>query len=168
VNASDPCSNLLATLTGVAFDRQAGNAREGCLVLSPLVFFRFVELVRSKTPKVTLFTNKAKCMLMENDPDADLELCFYNGKTFTFFFCCINILPLCHHPIFGERRTTCLTFYFSAVICLALNSHFRSTPLKTYMSVRHAYEKNYETFLSIQSAIFSKTDDIFSDPSCNS
>ncbi|CAK8697491.1 unnamed protein product [Clavelina lepadiformis] len=40
---------------------------------------RFVQLVRSKTPKVTLFTNTAKCMLMENDPDADLEVCFYNG-----------------------------------------------------------------------------------------
>nr|XP_018670432.1 serine/threonine-protein kinase PLK4-like isoform X1 [Ciona intestinalis] len=40
---------------------------------------RFVQLVRSKTPKVTLFTKQAKCMLMENAPEADLEACFYNG-----------------------------------------------------------------------------------------
>lgn len=45
---------------------------------------KFVELVRSKTPKVTLFTKQAKCMLMENEPDADLEVCFYDGK---FIFC---------------------------------------------------------------------------------
>ncbi|XP_039263219.2 serine/threonine-protein kinase PLK4-like isoform X2 [Styela clava] len=41
---------------------------------------KFVTLVRSKTPKVTLFTSKAKCMLMENDPNADLEVCFYDGS----------------------------------------------------------------------------------------
>uniref|UniRef100_H2Z6T1 Serine/threonine-protein kinase PLK4 n=1 Tax=Ciona savignyi TaxID=51511 RepID=H2Z6T1_CIOSA len=41
---------------------------------------RFVQLVRSKTPKVTLFTQQAKCMLMENAPDPDLEASFYNGS----------------------------------------------------------------------------------------
>ncbi|XP_069130395.1 serine/threonine-protein kinase PLK4-like isoform X3 [Argopecten irradians] len=41
--------------------------------------FRFVKLVRSKTPKVTLFTSRAKCMLMENSPDADFEAIFYDG-----------------------------------------------------------------------------------------
>uniref|UniRef100_H2Z6T2 Serine/threonine-protein kinase PLK4 n=1 Tax=Ciona savignyi TaxID=51511 RepID=H2Z6T2_CIOSA len=43
---------------------------------------RFVQLVRSKTPKVTLFTQQAKCMLMENAPDPDLEASFYNGSSF--------------------------------------------------------------------------------------
>ncbi|XP_069571060.1 serine/threonine-protein kinase PLK4 isoform X1 [Brachyistius frenatus] len=40
---------------------------------------RFVQLVKSKTPKVTLYTKQAKVMLMENSPDADLEVCFYDG-----------------------------------------------------------------------------------------
>lgn len=37
-------------------------------------------LVKSKTPKVTLYTKFAKCMLMENTPNADLEVCFYDGE----------------------------------------------------------------------------------------
>ncbi|XP_071183761.1 serine/threonine-protein kinase PLK4-like isoform X1 [Salvelinus alpinus] len=40
---------------------------------------KFVLLVKSKTPKVTLYTKSAKCMLMENSPNADLEVCFYDG-----------------------------------------------------------------------------------------
>ncbi|XP_038123321.1 serine/threonine-protein kinase PLK4 isoform X1 [Cyprinodon tularosa] len=40
---------------------------------------KFVQLVKSKTPKVTLYTKYAKVMLMENSPDADLEVCFYDG-----------------------------------------------------------------------------------------
>ncbi|CAB1335253.1 unnamed protein product [Coregonus sp. 'balchen'] len=40
---------------------------------------KFVLLVKSKTPKVTLYTKYAKCMLMENSPNADLEVCFYDG-----------------------------------------------------------------------------------------
>ena len=43
-------------------------------------FDRFVKLVRSKTPKVTMYTNRAKCMLMENSPDADFEAVFYDGR----------------------------------------------------------------------------------------
>jgi len=39
-----------------------------------------VQLVKSKTPKVTLYTKFAKCMLMENTPNADLEVCFYDGE----------------------------------------------------------------------------------------
>ncbi|XP_078395677.1 serine/threonine-protein kinase PLK4 isoform X1 [Cetorhinus maximus] len=40
---------------------------------------KFVHLVRSKTPKITLYTKYAKCMLMENSPQADVEVCFYDG-----------------------------------------------------------------------------------------
>ncbi|XP_013418582.1 serine/threonine-protein kinase PLK4 [Lingula anatina] len=40
---------------------------------------RFVKLVRSKTPKVTMYTTKAKCMLMENSPSADFEVVFADG-----------------------------------------------------------------------------------------
>ncbi|XP_060586967.1 serine/threonine-protein kinase PLK4-like isoform X2 [Ruditapes philippinarum] len=41
---------------------------------------RFVKLVRSKTPKVTLYTQRCKCMLMENGPDADFESVFYDAN----------------------------------------------------------------------------------------
>lgn len=41
---------------------------------------KFVHLVRSKTPKITLYSDQAKCMVMENGPHPDLEACFYNGK----------------------------------------------------------------------------------------
>ena len=40
---------------------------------------RFVDLVRKKTPKITLYTKLAKCMLMENSPNPDFEACFYDG-----------------------------------------------------------------------------------------
>uniref|UniRef100_A0A673C3L2 Serine/threonine-protein kinase PLK4 n=1 Tax=Sphaeramia orbicularis TaxID=375764 RepID=A0A673C3L2_9TELE len=40
---------------------------------------KFIQLVKSKTPKVTLYTKYAKVMLMENSPNADLEVCFYDG-----------------------------------------------------------------------------------------
>lgn len=41
---------------------------------------QFVQLVRSKTPKVTLYSDQAKCMLMENAPNPDFEACFYSGE----------------------------------------------------------------------------------------
>lgn len=41
---------------------------------------RFVQLVRSKSPKITYFTRYAKCVLMENSPGADCEVWFYDGK----------------------------------------------------------------------------------------
>ncbi|XP_044537163.1 serine/threonine-protein kinase PLK4-like isoform X2 [Gracilinanus agilis] len=40
---------------------------------------RFVQLVRSKTPKITYFSRYAKCILMENSPCADFEVWFYDG-----------------------------------------------------------------------------------------
>lgn len=38
---------------------------------------KFIDLVRAKTPKVTYYTDKAKCFLMENL--TDFEVCFYDG-----------------------------------------------------------------------------------------
>nr|SVE85404.1 EOG090X03P9 [Daphnia pulicaria] len=40
---------------------------------------RFVNLSKAKTPKVTIFTARAKCILMENGPNADFEALFYSG-----------------------------------------------------------------------------------------
>ncbi|ERL89652.1 hypothetical protein D910_07017 [Dendroctonus ponderosae] len=41
--------------------------------------FKFVELVRAKTPKVTFYSDKAKCLLMENL--VDFEVCFYEAMS---------------------------------------------------------------------------------------
>ncbi|EZA49997.1 Serine/threonine-protein kinase PLK4 [Ooceraea biroi] len=41
--------------------------------------FRFVKLVRAKTPKLTLYTQRSKCLFMENGPQPDCEVHFYNG-----------------------------------------------------------------------------------------
>ncbi|XP_015593483.1 serine/threonine-protein kinase PLK4 [Cephus cinctus] len=40
---------------------------------------RFVKLVRAKTPKLTLYTVRAKCLYMENGPQPDCEMHFYDG-----------------------------------------------------------------------------------------
>eukprot|EP00794_Sanderia_malayensis_P006890 gene6890-7668_t len=40
---------------------------------------RFVRLVRMKTPKITLYSKEAKCVMMENSPDPDFEASFYQG-----------------------------------------------------------------------------------------
>ncbi|CAI9734144.1 serine/threonine-protein kinase PLK4-like isoform X2 [Octopus vulgaris] len=53
---------------------------------------KFVNLVRSKTPKVTLYTTKAKCMLMENYPEPDFEVDFYDGAKFTISSSGIRII----------------------------------------------------------------------------
>ncbi|XP_068629480.1 serine/threonine-protein kinase PLK4 [Battus philenor] len=43
---------------------------------------RFVDLVKAKTPKITLYSSLAKCQLMENGTDIDLF--FYSGEKVTF------------------------------------------------------------------------------------
>ncbi|KAF0294402.1 Serine/threonine-protein kinase PLK4 [Amphibalanus amphitrite] len=40
---------------------------------------RFVKLVKTKTPKLTLYTDRAKCVLMENGPVPDFVASFYDG-----------------------------------------------------------------------------------------
>ncbi|THK33125.1 serine/threonine-protein kinase PLK4 isoform X1 [Diachasma alloeum] len=40
---------------------------------------KFVKLTKAKTPKLTLYTAKAKCAFMENGPHPDCEMLFYDG-----------------------------------------------------------------------------------------
>ncbi|GAB6031374.1 Serine/threonine-protein kinase plk4 [Chamberlinius hualienensis] len=42
----------------------------------------FVKLFRAKTPKITCYYQEAKCMLMENGPDADFEAQFNSKEKF--------------------------------------------------------------------------------------
>ncbi|RZF42166.1 hypothetical protein LSTR_LSTR004315 [Laodelphax striatellus] len=44
---------------------------------------KFVNLVRAAIPKVTFFSQQAKCMLMENSPDPDFQAFFFNGGKIT-------------------------------------------------------------------------------------
>ncbi|CAB0036393.1 unnamed protein product [Trichogramma brassicae] len=39
----------------------------------------FVKLVRSQTPKITLYTSKAKCLYMENGPQPNCDTIFYDS-----------------------------------------------------------------------------------------
>jgi len=41
---------------------------------------RFVSLVKAKSPKVILYSSRAKCLLMENGPNGDFETIFYSGS----------------------------------------------------------------------------------------
>jgi len=40
---------------------------------------RFIKLVRAKTPKLTIYTQRSKCMFMENGPQPNYEMYFYTG-----------------------------------------------------------------------------------------
>lgn len=50
---------------------------------------KFVNLVKAKTAKITYYTNKAKCQLMENL--TDFEACFYEGN-YKYFYLLIIIV----------------------------------------------------------------------------
>lgn len=66
---------------------------------------RFVNLVKAKTPKVTFYSDKAKCLLMENDPDPDFEVCFYEGGKITKVSGeCIKIIDSSGHSTVLENE----------------------------------------------------------------
>lgn len=56
---------------------------------------QFVYLVQSKTPKVTFYSPQAKCMLMENVPNPDCEVCFYNGPKVHFTEQHVKLIDAC-------------------------------------------------------------------------
>merc|ERR1719295_1337240 len=46
---------------------------------------KFVNIVKESTPKITFYTDRAMCRLMENGPpDANFEVHFYNGVKFVY------------------------------------------------------------------------------------
>ncbi|XP_065323027.1 serine/threonine-protein kinase PLK4-like [Gordionus sp. m RMFG-2023] len=47
-----------------------------------LLTSRFVKLMKSKTPRITVYTPRAKCHLMENLPLQDFEANFYDGAKY--------------------------------------------------------------------------------------
>lgn len=59
---------------------------------------RFVSLVRAKTPKITLYTDQAKCYLMENSPSNDFEAVFYTGNIFFNILCFFLTSPIFNNP----------------------------------------------------------------------
>ncbi|XP_074084477.1 serine/threonine-protein kinase PLK4-like isoform X1 [Macrotis lagotis] len=104
---------------------------------------RFVQLVRSKTPKITFFSKYAKCILMENSPHADFEVWFYDGakihKTAEDF---INVIEKSgkSYTLKGEAEVESLNEEIKVYIghaneghrvCLALESVISAEEAKT-------------------------------------
>ncbi|GIY64162.1 hypothetical protein CEXT_613031 [Caerostris extrusa] len=44
-----------------------------------LIAKTFVDILRARTPKLTFFGKNAKCIMMENSPDPDFKMDFYDG-----------------------------------------------------------------------------------------
>lgn len=91
---------------------------------------RFVKLVRAKTPKVTLYTQHAKCFFMENGPHPDCEVHFYNGIKVTCVDGAVKITEGSNTYIEGEFPTHLDEFYEhysdSYKRCLILESALQS------------------------------------------
>ncbi|KZC12596.1 Serine/threonine-protein kinase PLK4 [Dufourea novaeangliae] len=63
---------------------------------------RFIKLVRAKTPKLTLYTQRSKCLFMENGPHPDCEVHFYNGVKVIRVDGIVRITERSDGPTFGE------------------------------------------------------------------
>ncbi|XP_015184003.1 PREDICTED: serine/threonine-protein kinase PLK4 isoform X2 [Polistes dominula] len=91
---------------------------------------RFVQLVRGKTPKITLYTQHAKCLFMENGPHPDCEVHFYNGVKVTFVNGTVKITEGGNTYVEGEFPTHLDEFYEhysnSYKRCLILESALQS------------------------------------------
>ncbi|XP_069487205.1 serine/threonine-protein kinase PLK4 isoform X2 [Ambystoma mexicanum] len=93
---------------------------------------KFIQLVRSKTPKVTYYTKYAKCMLMENSPVADVEVCFYDGAKIHTTANLIRVIEKCGNSyVVKEEKVKSLNKNVQAYldhanegrrICLSLES----------------------------------------------
>lgn len=47
---------------------------------------RYVNIVKAKTPKLTIYTSKSKCLFMENSPNPNCEVHFYDGIKVRIYF----------------------------------------------------------------------------------
>ncbi|XP_047370317.1 serine/threonine-protein kinase PLK4 [Vespa velutina] len=96
---------------------------------------RFVKLVRAKTPKVTLYTQRAKCLFMENGPHPDCEVHFYNGCKVTRVDGAVKITEDGNTYVEGEFPTHLDEFYEhysdSYKRCLLLESTLQSLETAT-------------------------------------
>ena len=50
--------------------------------------------MKAKTPKITLYSDKAKSYLMENGPDPDFESYFYDGMKVTLSERSLKVIEL--------------------------------------------------------------------------
>ncbi|GFN85023.1 serine/threonine-protein kinase plk4 [Plakobranchus ocellatus] len=108
---------------------------------------RFVTLIQSKTPKVTVYTRKAKCMLMENRPDPDFTAEFYDGSKFSSGAKGIKIV---------ERDGTSLTLESTEV-----NSRLSSDTKDMLAYVKQCRQQCVQLEAVISSVQFSSTDQLF-------
>ncbi|CAK9819361.1 Serine/threonine-protein kinase PLK4 [Anthophora plagiata] len=66
---------------------------------------RFIKLVRAKTPKLTLYTQRSKCLFMENGPQPDCEIHFYNGVKVVRVDGTVKITERSDGPTYIEEST---------------------------------------------------------------
>ncbi|KAF7994963.1 hypothetical protein HCN44_004435 [Aphidius gifuensis] len=53
---------------------------------------KFIKLVKAKTPKLTIYHINAKVLYMENGPNPDVEIHYYDGVKITWIDSCIKII----------------------------------------------------------------------------
>ncbi|TPX51472.1 hypothetical protein SeLEV6574_g00253 [Synchytrium endobioticum] len=82
---------------------------------------RFVDLVRSKTPKVLFYSPQAKSILMENGPLADFEMVFYSDVKVHYSVAKNSLQITCKKP--GSIGTETHTVDTSNVANLSLQPH---------------------------------------------
>eukprot|EP00051_Salpingoeca_urceolata_P019952 m.295261 g.295261 ORF g.295261 m.295261 type:complete len:699 (+) comp19511_c0_seq9:32-2128(+) len=66
---------------------------------------RFVELVKAKTPKVTLYSDLAKCLLMENGPPGDFDVRFYSGMRIIVTSATVHVMDATGHAVQKLERS---------------------------------------------------------------
>lgn len=108
---------------------------------------RFVQLVRSKSPKITYFTRYAKCVLMENSPGADFEVWFYDGK------CHLEMVIFFPLQFVTQQLWVYLFIFFNLtqlVLCVSVSIHKNYT---TQYTLCHMLIKIYLSILSYKQFI---------------
>ncbi|XP_072480683.1 serine/threonine-protein kinase PLK4 isoform X1 [Notamacropus eugenii] len=109
---------------------------------------RFVQLVRSKTPKITFFSKYAKCILMENSPHADFEVWFYDGAKIHRTEDLVNVIEKSgkSYTLKGETEVDNLKEEIKVYVDHANEIHRVCLALETVISVEEAQMGNVPFF----------------------
>uniref|UniRef100_A0A8C5M200 Serine/threonine-protein kinase PLK4 n=1 Tax=Leptobrachium leishanense TaxID=445787 RepID=A0A8C5M200_9ANUR len=109
---------------------------------------KFIQLVRSKTPKVTYYTRYAKCMLMENSPNADVEVCFYDGAKIHKSADITRVIEKSgkSYPLKEGRQTNSLNDEIQSYINHANESHHVCLSLESTLAIEEKKGGNISLF----------------------
>ncbi|XP_056419558.1 serine/threonine-protein kinase PLK4 isoform X2 [Hyla sarda] len=112
---------------------------------------KFIQLVRSKTPKITYYTKYAKCMLMENYPNADFEVCFYDGAKIhkTVDFTRVIEKSGKSYTLKDGSRVNGLTEEMKCYVDHANEIHQHCLSLESVLIIEEKKEENFPLFPNI-------------------